>query len=153
MAQGFNWVYNFAGTKPFVEVFFFKDTETLTKGDLLNLEAGEVDLGVTTDTTLIGLMLGPEDPADAKVREPGVTEGINSTTKAKIISGPDEVYEDVDDTSARNAGVTLDISGTTGAMALATSNNTEVVVVGRKEQAADPTRFHILDSLHPYRLG
>ena len=153
MAQGFTFVYCLHGGKPLVEVFLFKDTETLTKGDLLNLESGEVDLAVTTDTALLGLMMGAEDPADAKVREPGVTEGTDSTTKAKVLTDPDAVYEDPDDSSARNAGVTLDISGTTGAMALAASSNTDVVVVGRKEQNADPTRFKILDSLHPYRLG
>ena len=153
MAQGFNFAYNLYGGKPLIEVFFFKDTETLTKGDLVNLETGEVDLAVTTDTAIIGLVLGAEDPADATVGSPGVTAGTDSTTKIKIISSPDAVYEDKDDTSARAAGATLDISGATGAMALATSSNTDVVVVGRKEQAGDPTRFKILDSLHPYILG
>ena len=153
MAQGFGFVYCLHGGKPLVEVFYMKDTETLKKGDLLNLETGEVDLAVTSDTAIIGLQMGPEDPADAKVGEPGVVVGTDSTTKVKIISDPDAVYEDPDDTSARNAGATLDISGATGAMALATSSNTDVVVVGRKEQNANPTRFKILDSLHPYRLG
>ena len=153
MAQGFNFVYNLHGGKPRVETFVMKTTETLHKGDLLNLESGEVDLAVTTNTALLGLFEGPDRPADGLVDNPGVVSGTAGTTRVRVLTSPDAVYEDKDDTNARNAGVTLDISGATGAQALAASSNTEFVVIGRKEQSADPTRFKILDSLHPYILG
>jgi len=153
MAQGFTHVFNLYGAKPRIEVFFMKDTETLTKGDLVNLESGEVDLAVTSDTAILGQFLGPDRPADGKVDNPGVVVGTDSTTRVRVLTSPDAVYEDKDDTNARNAGATLDISGATGAMALAASSNTDVVVIGKKEQSSDPTRFKILDSLHPYILG
>ena len=134
-----------------MQSYVMQDTETLTKGDLLSLQTnGRADLAATADTDLVGLMQGPEDPKDAKVGEPGVVEGTTAVTKVKVIISPDAIYEDRDDTNARDPGVTLDISGATGAMALATSSNTDVIVVGRKEQSADPTRFIIIQSSHIY---
>ena len=54
--------FKFAGTfygglnaPPIYKDFYFKDTETLTKGDVLNLESGEVDLAATNDTAFIGV--------------------------------------------------------------------------------------------------
>jgi len=151
MAQGFNWAYNMHGGDPIVHVYVMQDTETLTKGDLISLQtSGRADLAATADTDMVGMMLGPDTPSEGKVGEPGVVEGTTAVTRVKVQINPDAVYEDIDDTSARNPGVTLDISGATGAMALATSSNTDVIVVGRKEQAGDPTRFIIIQSSHIY---
>jgi len=151
MAQGFNWAYNLYGGRPQIDVLVMQDTETLTKGDLLSAQTnGRADLAATNDADMIGLMQGPENPADATVGQPGVVAGTTAVTRVKVLVSPDAVYEDVDDTNARNLGVTLDISGATGAMALAADSNSDVRVIGRKEQNADPTRFMIIQAEHVY---
>lgn len=126
-----------------------KDTETFTKGDLMNLESGEVDLAVTTDTAIIGAFVGPEDPSDQKSGSPGVVAGTDSTTIVKVITNPDAVYATAD-SNARLPGATLDISGATGAQTVATSSNTDVVVVARKRANSDPTLIKIIETLHPW---
>lgn len=148
---GFAWRYNLSGGRPLIADLVAKDTETLTKGDILNLESGEVDLAVTSDTALIGVMLGAEDPANEKnssgVLTPGVVSCTDSTTVVKAIVNPDAVYATTDN-NARNAGATLDISGATGAQGLAASANTEFVVVERKRASTDETRVMIIPGIH-----
>lgn len=148
---GFNWIYNLGGGRPLELAFFMKDSETLTKGDILNLESGEVDLAVTSDATLVGQMLGAFDPADEKnssgVLTSGVVSGTDSTTRVKVIVNPDAVYETTDEND-RDAGATLDITGATGAQTLTTSSNTEFVVVEDKNQASDKTRVMITPTAH-----
>lgn len=92
----------------------YKDTETLTAGDLVNLESGEIDLAATADTNLIGLVLETQ-------------AGTDSTTKAKVIIDPDLILG-VDDPNARVKGATLDLTGSTGAQGVTTSSNKEFVV-------------------------
>jgi hypothetical protein len=147
-ANGFEWRYNISGGRPLILTFLMKDTETLTRGDMLNLESGEVDLMVTTDTAAVGIFVGPENPDDAVDGKPGTLSGTDSTTIVKAIVNPDAVYADPNDTSARAAGATLDISGTTGAQTVAASSNTEFVVVERKRQAADETRLMFAAPTH-----
>lgn len=147
-ANGFEYRYNLSGGRPLILTFLMKDTETLTRGDMLNIESGEVDLAVTSDAALAGIFVGPEDPDDAVERKPGTVSGTDSTTLVKVIVNPDAVYADANDTSARLAGATLDISGATGAQTLAASSNTEFVVVERKRQASDETRVMICSSAH-----
>lgn len=139
MAQGFDWRYNVSGGKPLVLTFLMKDSETLTLGDLLNLESGEVDLLATGDTAAVGLFMGPDDPDDAVDRKPGTVSGTDSTTVVRAIVNPDAVYADVDDTNARLPGALLDVSGATGAQAIASASNNEFVVVARKKQSSDET--------------
>ena len=50
-ANGFAWRWNVSGGRPLMQSFYMKDTETLTVGDMLNLESGEVDLMVTIPWT------------------------------------------------------------------------------------------------------
>lgn len=119
MAAGFEFRYRISGASPTVQTLTFKDTETLTKGDILNLETGEVDLGATADTNLLGA--AQETKA-----------GVDSTTKIEVITDDDAVYA-VTDANVRAIGATLDLSGATGAQTVATSSNKEFVV------AADST--------------
>ena len=128
-ANGFEWKYNVGGGRPLILTLLMKDTETLTRGDMLNVESGEVDLCATGDAAIAGVFVGPENPDDAVDGKPGTVSGTDSTTLVKVIVNPDAVYEDANDTSARLAGATLDISGATGAQTLAASSNTELVVV------------------------
>ena len=147
-ANGYEWRYNISGGRPLILTFLMKDTETLTRGDILNIESGEVDLAATGDAALAGIFVGPENPDDAVDGKPGTVAGTDSTTVVKVIVNPDAVYADANDTSARLAGATLDISGATGAQTMAASSNTEFVVVERKRQASDETRAMICSSAH-----
>jgi|SaaInl4_150m_RNA_FD_contig_71_127908_length_4006_multi_2_in_0_out_0_6 hypothetical protein len=111
---GFHFMFRIGGGQPTIQDLLFKDTETLTKGDLVNLESGEVDLAATGDTNLLGA-----------VKE--TIAGTDSTTKIKVYTDPDAVYS-VYDANARVKGATLDIAGATGAMTVAASSNKELVV-------------------------
>jgi len=127
---GFRFKFRMCGADPTIQSLLFKDDETLTKGDLVNLETGEVDLAATADTNLLGVVLETKD-------------GTDSTTTIKVIVDADAVYE-VYDANARVKGATLDIAGTTGAMTVATSNNKELVVYA-PSAADEPTlvRFNV----------
>jgi len=147
-ANGFTWRYNVSGGRPLIIKLLMKDSETLTKGDMLNLESGEVDLMVTSDVAAVGVFMGPADPDDATDGQPGVVAGTDSTTLVQVIANPDAVYADPNDTNARLAGALLDISGATGAQTLASASNNEFVVVERKRQSSDETRVQFTAPTH-----
>ena len=147
-ANGYEWRYNISGGRPLILTFLMKDSETFTRGDVMNIESGEVDLAATGDAALAGIFVGPENPDDAVDGKPGTVAGTDSTTIVKVIVNPDAVYADANDTSARLAGATLDISGATGAQTMAASSNTEFVVIERKRQSSDETRAMICSSAH-----
>lgn len=100
---------------PTIKSLTFKDTETITAGDMVNLESGEVDLGATGDTNLLGCALQ-------------TVAGVDSTSKIRCITDRDAIYA-VADANARKIGDTLDLTGTTGAQGVTTSSNKEFVVV------------------------
>ena len=147
-ANGFEWRYNVSGGRPLILTFLMADTETFTRGDMMNVASGEVDLAATADVGLAGIFIGPENPDDAVDGKPGTVAGTDSTTIVKVIVNPDAVYADPNDTVARLAGALLDISGATGAQTVAASSNTEFVVVERKRQASDETRLQIASTSH-----
>ena len=147
-ANGFKWRWNVSGGKPLIQSFYMKDSETLTVGDMLNLESGEVDLMVTSDVAAVGLFQGPENPNDAVDGKPGTVSGTDSTTLVMVICNPDAVYADDNDTSARQPGALLDISGATGAQTLASASNNEFVVVKRKTQSSEETLVQFTAPTH-----
>lgn len=112
---GFSYRYRISGAPPTVQNLTCKDTETLTKGDIANLETGEIDLGATADANLLGIILETK-------------AGTDSTTKFEVITDADAVYG-VTDANVRVIGATLDLSGATGAQTVTTSSNKEFVVV------------------------
>lgn len=112
---GFKYEYRESGGDPTYLTLPFKDTETLTKGDLVNLESGEVDLGATNDAAFLGAC-----------RE--TKSGTDSTTEIEVYSDDDAVYS-VYDQTARVVGATLDIAGATGAMTIAATSNVDLLVV------------------------
>lgn len=112
---GFHFRYRLSGGAPTIQTVKAKDTETLTKGDLLNLESGEVDLAAAGDTNLLGVCLE-------------TAAAVDSTTDISFIRDADAVYG-VADANARLLGATLDIAGATGAQAVAASSGKEFVVV------------------------
>jgi methionine aminopeptidase len=111
---GFKFRFRLCGFAPTIQDLLYKDTETLTKGDMVNLESGEIDLGATGDTNLLGVVQETQ-------------AGTDSTTRARVIVDEDAVYA-VYDPNARLKGATLDLAGATGAQTIATSSNKEFVV-------------------------
>jgi hypothetical protein len=132
-SKGFRPRYRISGGDFTIQSIPFKDTETLTKGDILNLETGEVDLGATNDTTFIGVALETK-------------AGTDSTTLIKVITDFDAVYG-VYDANARYVGETLDIAGATGAMTVATSSNVDLIVVA-PSTAAEETLVRFAQGEH-----
>lgn len=130
---GFQFRFRESGGAPTVRTVYAKDTETLTTGDILNLETGEVDLGATGDTRLLGVCLETKAHTD-------------STTTTEVIVDPDAVYG-VTDANARKIGATLDISGATGAQTVAASSNKDFVVVA-DSSAIEETLVRIYPTRH-----
>jgi uncharacterized Zn finger protein len=127
---GFTYRYRLSGGAPTIMVLKAKDTETLTKGDMLNVETGEVDLGATADTAFVGVCL------DTGAR-------VDSTTDVAFIADDDAVYA-VTDANARVAGATLDLTGATGAQGVTTSSNKEFVVVAPSSASEETlVRFNV----------
>jgi len=114
-SAGFRFRYRLSGGQPTIQNLVIKDTETLTKGDLVNLESGEIDLAATNDAALVGIVLETK-------------AGTDSTTIYEVITDSDAVYA-VYDANARVIGAQLDIAGTTGAMSVTTDSNHDVQVV------------------------
>ena len=148
--MAFTFRYTLNGNPPLILPFLFKDTETLTVGDLVNVESGEIDLAATNDATLAGGFVGAEDPGDSAISNPGVVAGTDSTTYGLAIVSPDAVYG-VADTSARLAGATLDLSGATGAQTVAASSNVDLVVVQTKKNNSDEVLVMIAHGEHYLR--
>lgn len=130
-SAGFRYRRRMNGGDPTIQDLLFKDTESLTKGDIVNIESGEVDLAVTTDTALLGVVM-----------EVGVS-GTDSTTRIKVIVDGDALYG-VYDANARLKGATLDITGASGAQTVAGSSNKEFVVHGESTATEETlVRFNV----------
>lgn len=132
-SAGFRFRYRLSGGAPTIQTLTFKDTETLSKGDLVNLEGGEVDLAATNDSALVGAVLETK-------------AGTDSTTTIMVITDQDAVYG-VYDANARAIGATLDIAGTTGAMTVAASANADLIVVANST-AEEETLVRIVPAKH-----
>lgn len=133
--MAFVFAFRESGAAPSIVDLLFKDTETLTKGDLVNLETGEVDLLATADSNALGVVLE-------------TVAGTDSTTRIKVIIDEDAVYS-VTDNTARLLGATLDVSGATGAQTVATSSNKEFVCA-RESSATEPTLVRFNTAKHVF---
>ena len=133
--MAFVFAFRESGGAPTIVDLLFKDTETLTKGDLVNLETGEVDLLATADSNALGVVLETK-------------AGTDSTTRIKVIIDEDAVYS-VTDATARLLGATLDVSGATGAQTVATSSNKEFVCA-RESSATEPTLVRFNTGKHVF---
>lgn len=132
---GFRYRGRLSGGPENIQDLLFKDTETLSKGDLLNLETGEVDLGATNDSAFLGA-----------AKE--TISGTDSTTRIRVNIDPDALYE-VYDQNARLLGATLDIAGTTGAMTVAATSNADLIVMA-ESTATEPTLVMINHGEHAF---
>lgn len=128
--MAFHFRYRISGGAPTIQRVVFKDSETITKGDVVNLESGQLDLGATADTNLVGVALE-------------TAAGVSATTLLTVITDADAVYGVVD-ANARLIGATLDLSGATGAQTVAASSNKEFVVVATSSATEETlVRFNI----------
>lgn len=114
-SPGFKFEYRESGDTPTILTLPFSDTEVLTKGDMLNLETGEVDLAVAGDSAYLGACRQTKS-------------GTASTTTIEVYSDADAVYS-VYDQNARVAGATLDLSGATGAQTVTGTSHADFTVV------------------------
>ena len=127
---GFHFRYRVSGGAPTVQDITFKDSETLTRGDVINLETGLADLGATADVNLLGV---------AQETKAGTT----SVSTIEVITDADAVYA-VTDANARLIGATLDLAGATGAQTVAASANKEFVVVANSSATEETlVRFNV----------
>ena len=118
----FYHAYNRSGGRPLILEITTKDTETLTEGDMLNLESGEADLAASNDAGFLGVLVAASNPDSYVAGTPGSISAVDSTTKVKVIVKDDAVYSVVD-ANARLIGAQLDIAGATGAQTVATDSN------------------------------
>lgn len=125
---GFTFAYRLSGGAPTVQSILCSATATLTVGDIANLSSGQLALGATSNTNLVGAI------QETKA-------GTAATTRFEVITDDDAVYS-VTDANARLVGATLDLSGATGAQAVTTSSNKEFVVV-EESTATQPTLVKI----------
>ena len=130
---GFTFRARESGGAPTILALTFKDSETLTKGDIVNLETGEIDLAATNDDGLVGVVLE-------------TVVGTASTSTARCIVDEDAIHGVVD-ANARLIGATLDITGSTGAQSVTTSSNKEFVVA-RNSSATEETLVRINPNHH-----
>jgi len=130
---GFKYRFRESGGAPTILDLTMKDTETITKGDLVNLESGQGDLGATNDSAFVGVALE-------------TVAGTTGVSKIKCIVDADAVYG-VTDANARAIGATLDITGATGAMGVTTSSNADVLVV-RDSSATEETLVRFTTTNH-----
>jgi hypothetical protein len=111
---GFTFAYlQNGGTAPTIQELTVADAEVLSKGELVNLESGELDAAATGDTALVGAVLADVD---------NTADGLT----AKVIVDQDAVYA-VTDGNARVIGATLDIGA--GGLTVAASSNADLIVV------------------------
>lgn len=132
----FTWAYNLSGGRPLILEFLTKDTETLTEGDLLNLETGEVDLAATNDAAFVGVLVGAVNASDYQAANRNKITCVDSTTLVKSVVNEDAVYVTTD-ANARLAGVNLDLTGATGAQAVTTDSNHDFLTIVGKGAAED----------------
>lgn len=111
---GFRYRGRISGGSPTIMDLACKDSETLSKGDIANLESGEIDLAATGDANLLGVIMETQ-------------AGVDSTTRFKVIVDDDAIYG-IYDPNSRVVGATLDLAGATGAQTVASSSNKEFVV-------------------------
>src|SRR4051794_26975070 len=111
--SGFTFRYRLSGKPPTVKGFAFKTSESLSRGDLVTLRDGDVELSKTGDSALVG----------AAVESPS---GDAAKTSIAVIVDADAVYS-VKDARIRLKGATLDLRGDSGGQGLSPGVNGDLV--------------------------
>lgn len=129
---GFRWAGSKDGSEPIIRQFTVKDAVVLSRGEMVNLESGEVDAGATNDTAFLGVATSDVDNTD---------DGLT----VKVITNPGAIYA-VDDANARVAGATLDLAS--GGMGVTTTSNADFKVWA--DSAADEPTLVVFNSNHAF---
>lgn len=129
-------MYRLSGAGPTIKNVLGPLT-TLKKGDTVNLAAGSVALGATSNTNFLGVAIAGF---------PGNAGG--QSNRVPVILDPDAVFA-VLDPNARKIGDTLDLAGASGAQAIAASSNKEFVVV-EDSTSIQPTKVRWNVGKHHY---
>ncbi len=111
---GFKYMGRLSGGPDLIQTFVMADA-SFKKGDIVNLESGQVDLGVTNDAAFVGVVMETKT-------------GTAGTTEIEVAYASDQILA-VYDANARAAGATLDLSGATGAQTVAATSNADFVVI------------------------
>lgn len=109
---GFRWVGSLDGSEPIIRNFPVKNAAVLSRGEMVNLESGEVDAGASNDAAFLGV----------------ATEDVDNTADGlycDVIVNPGAIYA-VDDSTQRTTGAQLDLAS--GGMGLTTDSNHDFVV-------------------------
>ena len=133
-SKGFRYRGRKCGAPPTIQTFVAKDAETLTAGDLINIETGEADLAATGDTAFAGVCL-----------QTVVCDGTDDTVD--VIVDADAIYG-VYDATARVKGALLKLSGTTGAQTVAAADGTDNFRVWAASSATEETLVCIAYGKH-----
>lgn len=123
------------GAAPRVLDILAADTATYYKGDLVNLESGELDPVATDDSAILGPVLETVSATD-------------STTYIKVVADPDAILG-VYDANARTAGTCFDLSTTPGSQTITTDSNHDVMVVANSA-ADEETLVMIIPGEHAF---
>ena len=111
--MAFIFAYTLDGSAPIIENITVANAVVLSKGEMVNLETGELTTAVTADTALVGV----------------TTEACDNTAdglKCAVVTNESAVYSVVD-ANARLKGATLDIE--TGGLLVTGTSNADLIVV------------------------
>jgi hypothetical protein len=121
--MAFKFAYDLRGGDPIIQKFPVKDTVVLSRGEMVNLESGEVDSAATNDAALVGITVAAVDnTADGEY--------------AYVIVNRWAVYVDENDANARTINAPLDLA--TGALGVTSDTNSDLKVVVTST-ATEPT--------------
>lgn len=130
---GFKFAGSKDGSQPIIRKFVVADTVVLSRGEVVNLESGEVDAGATNDTAFVGVC----------------TESVDNTNdglSVSVITNPGAIWA-VEDANARVAGATLDLAS--GGMGLSASVNADFIVWA--DSAADEPTLVVFNGNHVFK--
>lgn len=129
---GFRWAGSIDGSEPIIRRFVVADAEVLSRGEMVNLESGELDAGATNDSAFLGPCTEDVDNTD---------DGLTCA----VITNPGAIYA-VDDANVRAAGATLDLG--TGGLTVAATSNADFKVWA--DSAADEPTLVIFNGNHAF---
>jgi uncharacterized protein YbcI len=112
---GFEFRYRLGGGAPTVETLPFKTKRSVTAGDMVSLDAGEIALAASGDEALLGVAL----EASTATAERG---------KLKVITDADAVYAVINGHSRARNG-TVDLTGVAGGQGIGDGPNGDLAVV------------------------
>jgi uncharacterized protein YbcI len=132
---GFHFRYRLNSAPPTLEHLPLRHAETLRKGDVVKLEAGEVALAATGDANLLGAAQEP-------------MENTGGSTWVEVITDADAVYAAADG-DFRRAQDSLDLTGSSGAHGVRDGPNGDFAVVAGSS-GTEETLVRISVGRHAY---